>query len=73
VLGALFMTLVPEVLRAGVAVVAQWVPRATEILSPVQQVVFGLLIMGFLIFEPHGLQEIWRRIRRFFHLWPFRA
>lgn len=73
VLGALFMTLVPEILRAGVGVVAQWVPRATEILSPVQQVVFGLLIMGFLIFEPHGLQEIWRRIRRFFHLWPFRA
>jgi branched-chain amino acid transport system permease protein len=73
VLGALFMTLVPELLRAGVAFAAQWTPRATEILSPIQQVVFGLLIMGFLVFEPHGLQEIWRRVRRFFHLWPFRA
>ncbi len=73
ILGAVFMTLVPELLRAVVALIAQWAPRATEVLSPVQQVVFGLLIMGFLVFEPHGLLEIWRRVRRSFHLWPFRA
>ena len=35
-------------------------------------VIFGLLIIGFLVFEPHGLAEVWRRVRRFFHLWPFR-
>jgi branched-chain amino acid transport system permease protein len=73
ILGAFFMTLVPELLRAGVSLAAQWSPRAVEILSPIQQVVFGLLIIGFLVFEPHGLVEVWRRIRRFFHLWPFRA
>ena len=73
ILGAVFMTLVPELLRGGVAFAAQWTPRATEILSPIQQVVFGLLIIGFLVFEPHGLVEVWRRIRRFFHLWPFRS
>ena len=73
IMGAVFMTLVPELLRAVVAFVAQWAPRATEVLSPAQQVVFGLLIMGFLVFEPHGLLEIWRRVRRVFHLWPFRA
>jgi branched-chain amino acid transport system permease protein len=73
ILGAFFMTLVPELLRAGVSLAAQWTPRAVEILSPIQQVVFGLLIIGFLVFEPHGLVEVWRRIRRFFHLWPFRS
>ena len=73
ILGAFFMTLVPELLRALIALIAQWAPRATEILSPVQEVVFGLLIIGFLVFEPHGLVEIWRRVRRYFHLWPFRA
>lgn len=73
ILGAVFMTLVPEILRAIVALVAQWAPRATEVLSPMQQLVFGLLIMGFLVFEPHGLLEIWRRLRRSFHLWPFRS
>jgi branched-chain amino acid transport system permease protein len=43
------------------------------LLAPVRTIVFGVLIVGFLIFEPHGLAEIWRRIRRFFHLWPFRS
>lgn len=73
ILGALFMTLVPELLRSVVAAIAQWLPRATEVLSPLQELVFGLLIIGFLVFEPHGLLEIWRRVRRYFHLWPFRA
>ena len=72
-LGAAFMTLVPELLRGGVAWIAEWTPRATEILSPIREIVFGLLIIGFLVFEPHGLAEMWRRVRRYFHLWPFRA
>jgi branched-chain amino acid transport system permease protein len=73
ILGAFFMTLVPELLRALVSLIAEWAPRATEILSPMQEMVFGVLIIGFLVFEPHGLVEIWRRVRRYFHLWPFRA
>ena len=73
ILGALFMTLVPELLRAAVSFIAQWAPRAVEVLSPMQEIVFGVLIVGFLVFEPHGMVEIWRRVRRFFHLWPFRA
>jgi branched-chain amino acid transport system permease protein len=73
ILGAVFMTMLPEVLRSVVATAAVWSPRATEILSPLQQAVFGVIIITFLIFEPHGLTDIWRRIRRFFHLWPFRA
>ena len=71
ILGAVFMTLVPEVLK----LVFELLPGGTEMtvfLSPVRTVVFGLLIVGFLVFEPHGLAEVWRRIRRFFHLWPFR-
>ncbi len=73
ILGAVFMTLVPEVLRYLVVLGARWVPNATEILSPMQQIVFGLLIIGFLVLEPHGLFVVWQRLRRFFHLWPFRS
>src|ERR1017187_3527210 len=72
ILGAVFMTLVPEVLKLMVG----WLPNASEamvFLAPVRTMVFGALIVGFLIFEPHGLAEIWRRIQRFFHLWPFRT
>ena len=52
-----------------------WLPvggDALSLISPVRTIVFGLLIVG-LIFEPLGLAEIWRRVRRYFHLWPFRA
>lgn len=73
IFGAFFMTLVPELLRAAVSFTALWLPSATEILSPVREIVFGTLIIAFLVFEPHGLAEIWRRVRRFFHLWPFRS
>lgn len=48
-------------------------PNAPVFMSPMLEIIFGALIVGFLIFEPHGLAEIWRRVRRFFHLWPFRS
>jgi branched-chain amino acid transport system permease protein len=72
ILGALFMTLVPEALK----LVMGWLPLSGNTmlyLSPVRTIVFGLLIVGFLVLEPHGLAETWRRVRRSFHLWPFRT
>ncbi len=72
ILGATFMAMVPEVLK----LVVGWLPlgaNATLVLSPVRTIVFGALIVGFLVFEPNGLAEIWRRVRRFFHLYPFRT
>lgn len=72
ILGAAFMTLVPE----GLKLAFGWLPNAEAMavhLAPVRTMVFGALIVGFLIFEPHGLAEMWRRTRRFFHLWPFRT
>jgi len=71
IFGAVFMTMVPELLKLIVDLLPGGV-EMTVFLSPVRTVVFGLLIVGFLVFEPHGLAEVWRRIRRFFHLWPFR-
>ncbi|MEG0001957.1 MAG: branched-chain amino acid ABC transporter permease [Comamonas sp.] len=71
ILGAVFMTMVPELLK----LVVDLLPGGSELtvfLSPVRTIIFGLLIIGFLVFEPLGLAEVWRRIRRFFHLWPFR-
>jgi len=72
VLGAVFMTLVPELLK----IIVGWFAAgggATPILAPIRTIVFGALIVLFLIFEPHGLAEMWRRLRRLFHLWPFRT
>ncbi|WP_406623772.1 branched-chain amino acid ABC transporter permease [Acidovorax sp. SDU_ACID1] len=71
ILGAAFMTMVPELLKFAVDLLPGGAGLAV-FLSPVRLVVFGALIIGFLVFEPLGLAEIWRRVRRFFHLWPFR-
>jgi branched-chain amino acid transport system permease protein len=70
VLGALFMTLVPEILGA---IFKLFGPDALALLAPAREIVFGVLIVGFLIAEPRGLAEIWRRIRRYTALWPFRT
>jgi branched-chain amino acid transport system permease protein len=72
VYGTIFMTLVPEMLKAGTGVARAFWPDAQSYLFPLRDVVFGLLIVVFLIFEPHGLAEIWNRIKRFFSLWPFK-
>jgi branched-chain amino acid transport system permease protein len=38
----------------------------------IQQLIFGLTIVLFLVFEPRGLARIWQRIKDYFRLWPFR-
>ena len=71
ILGAVFMTMVPELLKLIVDLLHGGSELAV-FLSPVRTMVFGLLIIVFLVFEPQGLAQMWRRLRRFFHLWPFR-
>ena len=34
-------------------------------------VIYALLIIVFLVFEPRGLAGIWRRIQAYFRTWPF--
>lgn len=33
---------------------------------------FALVVLGFLVFEPFGLVGIWMRIKRYFMAWPFK-
>ncbi|MEX2194781.1 MAG: branched-chain amino acid ABC transporter permease [Thermoleophilaceae bacterium] len=35
------------------------------------QAIFGLLIVGFLVFEPRGLAALWLRLKAYFKGWPF--
>lgn len=71
IFGAVFMTLVPELLNVLAGILQETFSGATQIFIPMKEVVFGSLIVLFLIFEPRGLAEIWRRIKAFFLLWPF--
>jgi branched-chain amino acid transport system permease protein len=40
-------------------------------IAQLNQVLYGLLIIGFLVFEPLGLYGIWLRIRNYWKGWPF--
>ncbi|MBU2552398.1 MAG: branched-chain amino acid ABC transporter permease, partial [Proteobacteria bacterium] len=44
---------------------------ATAIELGLGPVVFGLVVLGFLIFEPHGLSRVWTRFKAFYRVWPF--
>ena len=59
-LGAIFMTATPTALAL---VAGAFGPRAAGLLAPAREVLFGLLIVLFLIFEPGGLAGIVNRLR----------
>jgi branched-chain amino acid transport system permease protein len=71
IFGAIFMTMVPELLQSCLGLFSGLSETVMSYLFPLQTVVFGLLIVLFLVFEPHGLAEMWRRLKDFFRLWPF--
>jgi branched-chain amino acid transport system permease protein len=43
-----------------------------EDMPAIQQLIFGLTIVLFLVFEPRGLARVWQRVKDYFRLWPFR-
>ncbi len=65
VLGAAFMTLLPEALREGALLIGSTIGvDLGSILVPLRETVFGLLIIGFLLLEPRGLAHLWTRLRQ---------
>ena len=67
-LGAAFIVLLPIVLNVG----AQMIPGLQrDVLSSLQLVVFGALIIFFLTVEPHGLARLWQIGKEKLRLWPF--
>jgi len=74
IMGAFFITFLPKVVEwlgsfipfislsptGGVLTVAQF-----------EQILYGLFLIGFLIFEPMGLFGIWIRVRNYWKAWPF--
>lgn len=72
-MGALFISLLPTLTRS----LPEYVPfisrQVTDVpnVFQVEQILYGLLIVGFLLFEPRGLFGIWVRIRNYWKSWPF--
>lgn len=74
ILGAFFITLLPKLTR-------DFVPRFLPFISgqstempnvyQLETVLYGVLIIVFLIFEPRGLFGLWIRARNYWKAWPF--
>jgi branched-chain amino acid transport system permease protein len=69
--GAAFMTLLPAFLTNLGRALESTFPIIDSIIPFIQQAAFGLVIILFLIFEPEGLNKMWRNIKDYFRLWPF--
>jgi branched-chain amino acid transport system permease protein len=72
-LGAAFVTLVPVLLSVSVRFVDQnlGLHIAESTISNLELMVFGALIIFFLIVEPHGLARLWQIAKEKLRLWPF--
>ncbi len=72
-LGAGFVTLMPVVLSFTVRFLdsALGLHIAESTISNLELMVFGALIIFFLIVEPHGLARLWQIGKEKLRLWPF--
>ena len=68
-LGAAFIVILPLVLNQ----LPTWlgIPLSTAMISHIEFMVFGALIVFFLIVEPHGLARLWAIGKEKLRLWPF--
>jgi branched-chain amino acid transport system permease protein len=69
--GAIFITLLPEVLRLVTSALSASYPSLVTVLSSMKELVFGALVIIFLIFEPEGIVARWHSIRNYWKLYPF--
>jgi branched-chain amino acid transport system permease protein len=67
--GAAFIVIVPIVLDNAPAMFG--VPIDTATASHLTFMIFGALIVFFLIVEPHGLARLWSTAKEKLRLWPF--
>ncbi len=71
VLGVILVLLVPELLKMIFGLMPSDGFSVEKLRAPLQEITFGILIIGFILFEPLGLVAITDRFFRFLNRWPF--
>ncbi len=66
-LGAIFLITMPQLIAAAKDVLPEAVAQAPGL----QGLVYGLVLIGFVLFEPQGLYGRWLKVRTWFELFPF--
>lgn len=71
VFGAVFITLLPELLSVLSQHLSAFFPDISTYLLGLKEGIFGIILILFLIFEPEGLAHRWQLIKAYFKLYPF--
>ena len=71
IMGAVFVTLLPELLRLVTGALSDTYPGLVGLFAPLKSGLFGLAIVLFLVFEPDGMAARWRKVRNYWKLYPF--
>lgn len=74
ILGAIFITLLPIAIRLFMETFGTLIFSSGDLLNIIPNlrlIIFGALIIFFLVVEPDGLNRLWRNIRSYFRVWPF--
>ncbi|TMK37151.1 MAG: branched-chain amino acid ABC transporter permease [Alphaproteobacteria bacterium] len=74
ILGAIFVTLLPILTRWFLEDFGWLFFSQADLLNAIPNlrlIMFGGLIIFFLVVEPEGLSRLWRNIRNYFRVWPF--
>ena len=74
IFGAIFVTLLPIATRWFLESVGSLFFSPGDLLNSISNlrlIMFGALIIFFLVVEPEGLNRLWRNIRNYFRVWPF--
>jgi branched-chain amino acid transport system permease protein len=66
-LGAVFLITLPQLIAAAKDVLPEVVAQAPGL----QGLVYGAVLIGFVLFEPQGLYGRWLKVRTWFELFPF--
>jgi branched-chain amino acid transport system permease protein len=66
-LGAIFLITMPQLISAAKDVLPPAVGQAPGL----QSLVYGLVLIAFVLFEPMGLYGRWLKVRTFFSVFPF--
>jgi branched-chain amino acid transport system permease protein len=68
-LGAAFIVLLPVFINHTATLFVETVP--SDLSANLELIVFGGLIIVFLIVEPYGLARLWQTLKEKLRLWPF--
>ena len=66
-LGAIFLITMPQVISLG----KDYLPAAIGQAPGLQGMVYGLVLIAFVLFEPMGLYGRWLKVRTYFQIFPF--